>query len=79
MTPGRNDDLLRALTQISRRERRDRLRQALDVVKTAQKRGLQIRSATIEGVVLELAEGAPAKAASTPLEVWMAKRNAGQA
>ena len=79
MTPSRNDDLLRALTQIGRRERRDRLRQALEVVKAARKAGLPVKAANIEGVDLQFAESENPAKALTPLDAWKAKRNARQA
>jgi DNA invertase Pin-like site-specific DNA recombinase len=75
-----NDDLMRAYASISRMERRERIARQLAVVQAAQKAGLTIRGATIEGVELELgAPEGPAKAVLTPLEAWKAKRDARQA
>lgn len=51
-----NDALMRVYGIISRRERRERVKQALAVIEAARKKGLPVKAATIEGVVLELGE-----------------------
>lgn len=70
-----NDDLFRAWTLIGRRERRERVAQALAMVKKAHKAGLAVKKATIEGVDLEFGqpEAAVKPATLTPLEAWKAK------
>lgn len=63
--------------QASRREQRKRVRNGLTVVKAAKKAGLDVKSATIDGVLLELGnEPAPPAANLTPLEEWKAKHRA---
>jgi hypothetical protein len=71
----RHDEYFRAMAALQRRERRERLARAIAVVKTAQKAGLPVKRATIEGVDLEFGqpEAAKAPATLTPLEAWKAK------
>jgi hypothetical protein len=47
------DAYLKTLGRISRRERRERVTRAFDVIKRAQRAGLPVRSATVDGVRLE--------------------------
>jgi hypothetical protein len=62
-----NDALLRAYGRIARLERRERIARQLAVVQAAQKAGLIIRGATIEGVPLELgAPGSPKPPTEAP-------------
>jgi hypothetical protein len=51
-----NDELLRVYTAVARREQRERVSKGLSVVKAARKKGLPVKSATIEGVALEFGE-----------------------
>jgi hypothetical protein len=72
-----NDGLLRALGHIARRERRERIAHDIAVIKAAQKAGLLVKSAPIDGVQLELRapeQAAQTTAPLTPLEEWRAKR-----
>lgn len=63
-----NDALLRAFAVISKRERRERLKQALAIIKQAQRAGLSIKAAVVEGVV-ELQFGKP-EAAPDSFNEW---------
>jgi hypothetical protein len=73
-----NNDLLRALTLIGRRERRERVARALAVVKEARKLGLPVKRATIDGVDMEFGppEAAKEAAAVTELDQWISKHHA---
>jgi hypothetical protein len=53
---------LKALDRLARRERRARVAQALAVIKAAQRAGLPVKGATVEGVPLAFGqpESAPA-------------------
>lgn len=62
-----NDALLRAYSAIARREERARRRKALAIIKQAQKAGLLIKAAVVEGVELQF--GKPGTAAAT-LNEW---------
>jgi hypothetical protein len=55
-----NNDLLRAWTLIKRRERRERIAHDLAVVKAAERAGLPVKRAAIDGVDLEFGQPAPA-------------------
>jgi hypothetical protein len=68
---------LKALNAIAKREQRERVARGLAAVKEAQRKGLQIRSVTIEDITLEFDPAdTPAKATLTPLEAWKAKKHA---
>jgi hypothetical protein len=69
-----NDDLLRAFGTIDRRNRRERIDRALKVIKAAQKAGLPVKGATIEGVALEFGEPG-GSAITTELDQWIAKQH----
>jgi hypothetical protein len=72
-----NDDFFRAVAANSRREQRERIKKGLAVVKAAKKAGLPIKSAVVEGTVLELGEAdPPEKAILTPLEAWKEMKRA---
>jgi hypothetical protein len=62
------------LARNERRQFRERLAQALAVVKAAQKAGLPVTGGTVEGVQLEFGALESAKAALTPLEAWKSRR-----
>lgn len=76
-----NDALLGALGRQSRRERRERVANALAVLRATQSAGFPLKRAVVEGVEMEFGAPAPEKAAATltPLEAWKATRNARQA
>ena len=65
----------RSNRQARRRARRERLTQALNVIRAAQRAGLPVKAATVEGVALTFGdpEAAGKAATLTPLEAWKAK------
>jgi hypothetical protein len=66
-----NDALLRALGRQSRRERRERVAEALAVVKAAKRAGLPVKGATVEGVALTFgAPDAPAAGGNAEFNEW---------
>jgi hypothetical protein len=58
-----NDGLMRAFAAIARRKQREQISKGLAVIKAAQKAGLPVKAATIEGVELQFGE--PESAAVT--------------
>ena len=68
-------EFIRALTALERRKRRERIVHDLAVVKAAQKAGLTVTRAPIDGVALEFGQPEPAKAApDDEVEAWIRKQ-----
>ena len=71
----RLDEYFRAMAALQRRERPERLAREIAVVKAAQRAGLPVKAAIVEGVALTFGdpEAAGKAATLTPLEAWKAK------
>ena len=60
------------VVRVPRREQREKIKQALAVVKAAKKAGHEVKSATIDGVVLEFGR-VDAPAPTNELDRWLLK------
>ncbi len=71
-----DDEYIRAMAALQRRERRERLAREIAVIKAMQKAGLPVRRATVAGVDLEFGspEAAGKAAPDDEVEAWIRKQ-----